>query len=172
MAISLKHSTTVLTPDDGVSIIGSNEWNGEHSLTLAADRIVGRLATSGAAQELAPADIGSLLAGTALSASAFALTSGGINVQTGTSYTLLVSDNGKFITLNNPSAITLICAPSLGSGFSCGIIQLGVGQVGVVAGSSVTLHAYLSLTHLAGQYAMGTLFAFSANNFVLGGNLS
>src|SRR5215468_7554925 len=62
MTVSLKHSTVVLVPDDGTSPVGSDEWNAEHSLTLAADRVLGRLATSGAAQELASTDMSAFLA--------------------------------------------------------------------------------------------------------------
>ena len=43
MAISLTHTTVVVVPDDGASPVGSDEWNAEHSLTLAEGRLLGRL---------------------------------------------------------------------------------------------------------------------------------
>jgi hypothetical protein len=91
------------------------------------------------------------------------------NAQIGTTYTLVAADNGKVITLNNASAITLTCPAALGAGFSCRIIQLGAGQVGVVAGAGATLNARSALTHLSGQYAMGIIVAPTADNFILGG---
>jgi hypothetical protein len=91
------------------------------------------------------------------------------NVQSGTTYTLAQSDNGKIVTLNNASPITLTCPTGLTAGFSCLLIQLGAGQVNIAAGSGTTVHSYTGLSHLAGQYAMGTIVAPTANNFILGG---
>ena len=42
-----------------------------------------------------------------------------LNDQDGTTYTLTSSDNGKVVTLDNGSAITLTIAASLGDGFNC-----------------------------------------------------
>jgi hypothetical protein len=94
------------------------------------------------------------------------------NAQTGTSYTLLTTDNGKIVTLSNAASITLTCPSGLGAGFSCLIVQLGAGQVTVVAGGGTTLNSYSGLTDLSGQYAMGTIAAIAANTFILGGQLS
>jgi hypothetical protein len=93
-----------------------------------------------------------------------------INVQTGTSYTLVSGDNGKIITLNNASAITLTVPSGLGAGFNCLIVQLGAGAVTPTA-SSTTLHQRQSFTKTAGQYAVATLAAYVADTFVLGGDL-
>jgi hypothetical protein len=94
------------------------------------------------------------------------------NAQTGTSYTLLAADNGKIVTLNNAAAITLTIPSGLGAGFSCLVIQLGAGQVTVVAGGGATLNSYSSFVDLGGQYAMGTIVAPTANNFILGGQIA
>src|SRR5262245_25627729 len=169
MAISLKHSAVVAVADDPAFPVGSDEWNAEHVLTLAADRLVGRLSTSGTAQELSSTDITTLLAGATFSAAAYAMTAAAINAQTGTTYTLLSSDNGKVVTLTNAAAITVTCPSGLGAAFSCALIQMGAGKVGLVAGGGATLNGYSGFTHLAGQYAFGTLIAPTANNFVLGG---
>jgi len=83
---------------------------------------------------------------------------GEINTQTGTTYTLLSSDNGKIVTLNNASAITLTVGSTLPAGFNCLIIQKGAGQVTVAAGGTGNVRNFDTHTKLAGQYAIGTLF--------------
>lgn len=64
----------------------------------------------------------------------------GFNAQTGTTYTLVIGDLGKIVTLSNASAITLTVPPSV---FSTGNIinvqQIGVGQVTLSQGSGVTI---------------------------------
>lgn len=71
------------------------------------------------------------------------------NLQTGTSYTLLASDDGGVVELNNAGAITLTLPTTLPAGFSCLLVQTGVGQVTL----SGTFSAYSGLTKCAGQYA-------------------
>lgn len=93
-----------------------------------------------------------------------------VNAQTGTTYTLVTGDNGKVITLSNASAITVTVPSGLGANFACELIQIGAGQVNVVA-SGVTLNAFGSLTHFAGQHAAATLVAYVADVFNLSGNL-
>jgi len=108
----------------------------------------------------------------AVTAARFILSASGINTQTGTSYSLLSTDNGKVITLNNANPITLTCPAGLGAAFACTIIQLGAGQVAVVAGGGATVSGFGGATHLAGQFAMGNIIAPTANSFVLGGNIT
>lgn len=56
MTISLKHAFVNPVADAGnPNETGPDEWNAEHVLTLAADRLLGRLSTDGAAQELTAA---------------------------------------------------------------------------------------------------------------------
>src|SRR5262245_32588695 len=175
MTISLKHANTVSVPDDPAYPVGSDEYNAEHILTLAADRVIGRLGTNGAAQELSGSDLAGLIgtgSGGPLIASAFILSAAGVTAQTGTTYTLNAGDNGRVVTLNNASPITLTCPSGLGVSFSCLLIQLGAGQVNVVAGGGASVNGFGSLTHLTGQYAWAPLFAPAANAFVLAGNLA
>jgi hypothetical protein len=94
------------------------------------------------------------------------------NIQTGTSYTLQASDRGKVVTLNNAAPVALTCPAGLGAGFSCMIVQLGAGLVGVGAGAGALVNSFGGLTHLAGQYAMGLVMCPTANSFILGGQLS
>jgi hypothetical protein len=92
-----------------------------------------------------------------------------INAQTGTSYSLQTSDNGKLVTLNNASAITLTVPASLGAGFNCQILQLGAGQV-TISASGTTVHNASSHTKLTGQYSSASLVAYDANTFLFQGD--
>lgn len=80
-----------------------------------------------------------------------------INIQTGTTYETVASDDGKIITLNNGSAITLTVHSTAPAEFHCLIVQKGAGQVTVAAGGTGNVRNYGSHTKLAGQYATGTI---------------
>lgn len=92
-----------------------------------------------------------------------------INDQTGTAYTLLSSDAGKVVVLNNASAITLTVPSGLGVGFNCTVIQKGAGQV-TFSASSTTINNRQSHTKIAGQYGVASLCAYVADTFVLAGD--
>ncbi len=94
-----------------------------------------------------------------------------VNAQTGTTYTLQSSDNGKIITLSNASAITVTVPSTLPTGFNCTLIQLGAGQVGLTT-SGVTIQNRNSHTKLAGQYSMATLVEYTSNVLVFQGDTS
>jgi hypothetical protein len=95
-----------------------------------------------------------------------------LNAQTGTSYTLVLADNAKVVTLNNGSAITLTVPTNASVAFPIGcqvnIVQLGAGQVTV--SSSATLRSQGSKTKLNGQYAAATLLKIASDEWVLIGN--
>lgn len=92
-----------------------------------------------------------------------------VNAQTGTTYTLDATDNGKIVTCSNASAITVTVPVSLGAGFHCQIIQLGAGQV-TFAASGTTINNRQSHTKIAGQYGVAVLAAYASNVFALGGD--
>lgn len=90
-----------------------------------------------------------------------------LNTQTSTTYTLLPSDNGKVITLNNAAGITLTVPTGLPIGFSCRVIQLGAGLVTLTA-SGTTVNSFGGTLALGGQYAAGDIQGTAtANTFVL-----
>ncbi len=93
-----------------------------------------------------------------------------VNAQTGTSYTLLSTDNGKIVTMSNAAAITLTVPSGLGAGFSCLVIQLAAGKVTPTA-SGTTLVQRQSYTKTAGQYAVMSLVAYAANTFAMSGDM-
>lgn len=92
-----------------------------------------------------------------------------MNDQTGTTYTLQASDNGKVVTCSNASAITVTVPSGLGAGFNCMVIQKGAGQV-TFSPSSTTVNNRQSHTKIAGQYGVVSLVAYAADVFVLAGD--
>lgn len=82
---------------------------------------------------------------TALDAKAIKGQLAGVNSQTGTSYTLVLSDAGKDVKCTNASAITLTVPPNSSVAFPTGtwllFSQGGAGTVTATAGSGVTLNA-------------------------------
>ena len=92
-----------------------------------------------------------------------------INDQTGTAYTLLASDNGKVVVLNNASAVTVTVPSGLGAGFNCSFVQKGAGQVSFSA-SSTTIYNRQSHTKINGQYGVASLLAYASDTFVLAGD--
>jgi len=89
-----------------------------------------------------------------------------VNVQTGTSYTILAADNGKEIIFTNAGAIAVTLPDTLDNFFQCVIKQAGVGVPTVTpdtdtingAGTGVTPSDQWKGLHLV-QYANTTWFA-------------
>jgi len=92
-----------------------------------------------------------------------------IEDQTGTTYTLLSSDNGRVVVLNNASAVTVTVPSGLGVGFNCSFVQKGAGQVSFSA-SGTTINNRQSHTKINGQYGVASLVAYVADTFVLAGD--
>ena len=95
-----------------------------------------------------------------------------VNVQTGTTYTLLDSDNGKVITLNNSSAITLTVPSGLSAGFNCLVVQLGAGVITFTAATGTTIYNRGTKTKTAGQYAIATIVSYTSNTFITSGDMT
>jgi hypothetical protein len=91
-----------------------------------------------------------------------------LNNQTGTTYTLTSADNGKVVTLNNASAITLTINTGLGDGFNCLIVQKGVGQI-TIAGTATRINRQ-SHTKTAGQYAVVSIVNIGSDNVIIAGD--
>ena len=106
-----------------------------------------------------------------LTAQGFRISTAAFNAQTGTTYTLQTTDNGKVVTLANANPIALTVPAGLGASFSCSLIQLGAGQV-TVSGSGATVNSRGGATKMAGQYAQASLVAYGADTLVLAGDLT
>lgn len=103
-----------------------------------------------------------------ITAQGYILGSSGINAQTGTTYTLAATDNGKVLMFSNASAITVTVPSSLPVGFACTIIQLGAGQV-TLSASGVTLNGKNGLK-TSGQHARIGIIEYTNNVFNVAGD--
>ena len=125
---------------------------------------------SATAIDIAHGGTGSSTASGALSNLGAASINANLNDQTGTTYTLQSSDNGKVVTLDNPSAITLTVPTGLAAGFNCMIVQKGDGLVTITpSGVSVTNRS--GGTKTGGKNAIVSLIALTATYFISGGDM-
>lgn len=95
-----------------------------------------------------------------------------VNPITATTYTLLASDRGKWLTFSSGSATTVTVPSTLGKNFECVIQQIGAGQVTVSGATGVTVNNVDGFTAISGQYGIATLFEYATNTFVIAGNLA
>lgn len=100
-----------------------------------------------------------------------------INAQTGTTYTLVLGDAGKLVTLTNGSPITLTVPTNASVAFDTGTVialaQLGAGIVTVEGDTGVTINgATPGDEDMAGQWATATLTKLATNTWLLSGGLA
>lgn len=131
-------------------------------------------------------DITSVVAGTALTGGG---TSGAVtlnfdygvgnqaieNAQTGTTYTLVLTDAGKMVTMTNASSNTLTVPPNSSVAFPVNtridLIQYGAGNTTIAAGSGVTIYSSGSKLKLTGQYSGASLWKKATDTWVLVGDI-
>lgn len=98
-----------------------------------------------------------------------------VNAQTGTTYTLALSDSGTIVTLTNASAITLTVPTNASVAFPVGtqiiLVQGNAGQV-TIAGAGVTFWSNGTKQKLAGQYAAASIVKIATDTWVVAGNVS
>lgn len=96
-----------------------------------------------------------------------------INTQTGTSYTLVLSDQNKIVEMNNASANTVTVPLDSSVLFPVGaqinILQVGSGQTSIAAASGVTIN-YTPGLKLRTQWSTATLIKRAANTWLLAGD--
>jgi hypothetical protein len=99
-----------------------------------------------------------------------------LNAQTGTTYTTVLGDDGKLVTCDNGSAITLTIPPNgtvaYGIGTQINIMQLGAGQVTITPGAGVTIRSAGSKLKTSAQYAVATCVKIASDTWVAVGNLT
>jgi hypothetical protein len=103
----------------------------------------------------------------------------GVNAQTGTTYTTVLDDNGKLITLSNASSIALTIPLNSSIAYPVGaqlnLARLGAGTVTIAGASGVTVvstSATASTPGLRIQYSTATAIQTSINNWLVVGDLS
>lgn len=98
------------------------------------------------------------------------------NAQTGTSYTLVLTDVAKVVKLTNAAAITLTVPPNSSVAFPTGtqilLYQGGAGQVTITAGAGVTINSSGSKLKLTNQYSVAGLLKLATDEWVAFGNLA
>lgn len=98
------------------------------------------------------------------------------NAQSGTSYSLVLSDAGDLVELNNASPITLVIPLNSTQAFPTGtkidILQTGAGQVTASYVSGVTLNSSGGATKLVGQWSAATLIKRGTDTWVAIGDLT
>ena len=97
------------------------------------------------------------------------------NAQTGTTYTAVLTDADKIISMNNASANTLTIPANTSVAYPVGtklnIMQLGAGATTVaITTDTLNVNANFTLV-LNGQYAMATAVKVTSTTWVLTGNL-
>ena len=100
---------------------------------------------------------------------------GQFNAQTGTTYTLVLSDVAKIVGLTNASAIALTVPANASVAFPVGtqilLYQGGSGQV-TVGGAGVTFRSQGSKLKTGGQYSIVGLLKVDTDEWVVFGNTS
>ena len=99
---------------------------------------------------------------------------GQFNAQTGTTYTLVLTDVAKVVSLTNAAAITLTVPTNASVAFPVGtqilIYQGGAGQVTI--SSSATINSQAGNLKTRGQYAVAGLLKIATDEWVAFGNLT
>jgi hypothetical protein len=102
-----------------------------------------------------------------------------VNAQTGTTYTTVLSDAAKMITLSNASAITVTLPPASSVAYTAGskidFIQKGAGQVTFAQGSGVTIRstgATATAPKLRVQYSAATAWYEGSDVWYIVGDLA
>jgi hypothetical protein len=88
---------------------------------------------------------------------------------TANAYTLLDSDNGKVLALDNgATAMTLNVDTGLPASFNCSFIQKGAGQV--TFGGTATVNNRQSHTKINDQYGVASIVAYATDTYILAGD--
>lgn len=103
----------------------------------------------------------------------------GINAQTGTTYTTVLDDNGKLVTLSNAGSIAVTIPLNASVAYPVGaqinMVQLGAGQVTVSGAGGVTVvstGATAATPKTRAQYSTLTAVQTSTDNWLVMGDIS
>lgn len=98
-----------------------------------------------------------------------------VNTQSGTTYTLILSDFNKVLIFTSASAVTATVPPNSTTPFPIGTridaVQTGAGKVTFAQGSGVTILSKSSNKAIGAQYVGVTLLKTGTNTWVLIGDL-
>jgi hypothetical protein len=153
----------------GTTTVQATAIAGTTTLTLpaATDTLVGKATTDTLTNKTLTSPI---VNGATIGTSIINLT---LNAQTGTTYTPVLSDNGKLITLSNASAITLTVPTNASVAYAIGaqinIQAINAGQVTVAGDTGVTVNG--TGTKLRVQWSAATLVKTATDTWTLIGDI-
>jgi cytoskeletal protein CcmA (bactofilin family) len=135
---------TALTDQDFATLAGTETLTNK-TLTLGNNTISGTIAQFNTAvtdQDLATLAGTETLTNKTITAPVVNLA---INAQTGTTYTFVLTDNGKFVTASNASSQTYTIPPAASVAYAIGaqinLVRKGAGAVAFAAGAGVTIRS-------------------------------
>ena len=100
----------------------------------------------------------------------------GFNTSTGSTYTLVLSDAGKVLPINNSSANTVTVPANSSVAFPTGttisLLQTGAGQTSITGAAGVTIQSENSKLKIKAQYALAGLLKTDTDTWVAFGNLT
>jgi hypothetical protein len=155
----------------GTTTVQATAIAGTNTLTLPAvsnDTLVGKATTDTLTNKTLTSPV---INGATIGTSIINLA---INAQTGTTYTPVLADNGKLVTLSNASAITLTVPTNASVAYATGaqinIQAIDAGQVTVVGDTGVTVNG--TGTALRTQWSAATLVKLGTDSWTLIGDLA
>ena len=155
----------------GTTTVQATAIAGTNTLTLPAvsnDTLVGKATTDTLTNKTLTSPV---INGATIGTSIINLA---INAQTGTTYTPVLADNGKLVTLSNASAITLTVPTNASVAYATGaqinIQAIGAGQVTVVGDTGVTVNG--TGTALRAQWSAATLVKLGTDSWTLIGDIA
>ena len=102
-----------------------------------------------------------------------------LNAQTGTTYTLVITDNGRLVTLSNAAAITLTVPLNATVAYATGAIinvqQIGAGQVTIQGASGVTITstgATATTPKTRAQYSAASIIKTGTDSWTVIGDIA
>jgi hypothetical protein len=161
-------SAGVYTESDPLAILKSLVDAAGDLIVGSADNTVVRLAKGGNGTALIVDSTGALAWGGPATLTA--------NAQTGTSYTLVLADAGKLVTVSNAATHTLTVPTNASVAFPVGTVvnvaRIGAGAVNLAAAGGVTVNSPGAVLGLRAQYSQATLVKTATDTWLLGGDIA
>ena len=163
--ITLQNDETITNSTDGTVVITATTTSVSGDLTVTGNDVTfgnGESISNSTDGTVAITATNTTVSGNLSGSGTISGFDANLNDQTG-AYTLASSDNGKVVTINSASAVTLTIDANLGDGFNCLVVQKGSGQVTIAAATGVSVVNRSSETKTANQYAVVSIINIGNN---------